>query len=57
MEIYPTIEIESIIRETEIMGDVIVVNKKNSSGDYLPNMYHLVRLNDESAATQESFYT
>lgn len=48
MEIYPTVDIQNLIGKTEIKGDIIVVNKRDSGGDYLPNMYHLVKMNDDT---------
>ncbi len=48
MQIYPTIDPNSIFGRDSIKGDVIVVNKKNTDGSYQPSMYHLVKINDRS---------
>lgn len=48
MQIYPTIDPNSIFGKDTIRGDIIVVNKKNGDGNYQPSMYHLVKLNDKS---------
>ncbi|MAE50734.1 MAG: hypothetical protein CMH27_02880 [Micavibrio sp.] len=47
MHIYPTISVGEIIGEDRIRGNIIVVNKKDANGDYLPKMYHLVELLNE----------
>lgn len=48
MQIYPTIDPNSIFGMDSIKGDIIVVNKRAADGDFQPSMYHLVKINDKS---------
>jgi len=44
MTLYPTISPEDIYRQDTIRGDIILVSRRQDSGDYLPYMFHLVGL-------------
>jgi len=44
MTLYPPIQPDDIYRQDTIRGDVIVVSKRQDTGEYRPYMFHLVRL-------------
>lgn len=46
MEIYPTVDSNRIYGRDKINGNVIVLNKKDANGIFLPSMYHLVGINE-----------
>ncbi len=42
MRLFPAIDPKSVFGKDEIVGDVIVVSKKNLDGDYIPYVFHVV---------------
>jgi hypothetical protein len=44
MQIYPPLKPEDIYTKTEVVGDVILVSRRNESGNMEPYMFHLVRV-------------
>jgi len=44
MQLYPPIKPEDIYTKVMIRGDIILVSRTDKSGDYVPHMFHLVRL-------------
>jgi hypothetical protein len=46
MQIYPPIKTEDIYTKHEVSGDIILVSRRNESGNMEPYMFYLVRVHD-----------
>lgn len=44
MQLYPPITPDDVYTKTKITGDIIMVSRRNDAGEYIPYMFHLVRI-------------
>lgn len=44
MRLYPTINPAEIYGKREITGDIIVVSKRDASGEYVPDLFHVLKI-------------
>jgi hypothetical protein len=49
MQIYPPLKPEDIYTKKTILGDIILVSRRNDAGSMEPYMFHLVRADDAAA--------
>jgi hypothetical protein len=47
MSIYPNIQPKDIYTKREIIGDIMLVSRKNKSGKSEPYMFHLMRVRED----------
>ena len=46
MEIYPTIDLKKLHGKKSIVGDILLVSKKQPNGDYKPTSFHLIEIHE-----------
>ena len=44
MRLFPAIDPKDIFGKTEVSGDVMVISKKNLEGDFVPYVFHVLRI-------------
>jgi len=44
MQLYPPLKPDDLYTKKNIVGDIILVSRRNEGGDYIPYMFHLVRI-------------
>lgn len=44
MRLYPTIRLDDLFGKREVTGDVILVSRRDAAGEYVPYLFHVVRL-------------
>lgn len=46
MEVYPTIDLKKLHGKKSIVGDVILISKKQPNGSYRPSSFHLIKIHE-----------
>lgn len=54
MQVYPTVNLKLLHGKKTVIGDIILVSRKQDSGEYKPYMFHLVSLHDEVSRSKKS---
>lgn len=53
MEVYPTVKLSELHGKKNILGDVIIVSKRQDDGSYRPYMFHLIKVHKRTAAKKK----
>lgn len=54
MEVYPTIDLQKLHGKKSIIGDIIMVSRKQPNGDYKPVSFHLIEIHEPNRRTKKT---